>query len=114
MGAAGFRLGNIGAEFVLALWFLASVLMIAIVTYPILVARVRTDPRRCARGRFTYWGVLTGYSIGWMVAIQGFFEAEGPLSMYTILGLMVGAALGNLVGRIMVHRFNLQDGEVEV
>jgi hypothetical protein len=114
MGAAGFRLGNIGAEFVLALCFLTSALMIAVIAYPNLVARVRNDPRRCARGRFTYWGILIGYTIGWMAAVPKFFGAGLPLSLYMVLGLIVGAALGNFVGRIVAQLLNLKAEEVGV
>ena len=109
MGSASFRLGNIGGEFYASLFVFASAAALAVAAFPVLVAPVRNDQKRCARGRFTYWFMLLGYCVGghvaiWRIRVESF---SGPM----IIGFISGVFLGNVIGWLVGHRFKMQDEE---
>ena len=99
----------LGGDMFAFLLLAATATVIAVIAFAVLVAPVRDDRTRCARGRFTYWFLLAGYVIGGFVAIL--VGRSGESIVYACLGLVVGAAIGNIVVRIVGHRFRLQDEE---
>jgi uncharacterized membrane protein YfcA len=107
-------LPNVGAGFYLAILLLLSTAGLALVTFPVLVARVRNDPERRARGRFTYWFMLGGYCLGGLATGMGIGGFDRPFIVNPLLGLLTGAVIGNVVGRIIGRRFKLHDEEVRV
>jgi hypothetical protein len=113
MGVAGVRLGNIGVEFHLALLYLQQFAIHVVLAFPVLVVPVRNDPERCARGRLTYWGLLAGFGLGALANVFGLAEMAS-LSGRPMLGLLIGAVVGNVIGRFMGYRFKLQDERTRV
>jgi hypothetical protein len=114
MGVAGTRLGNIGGECFLALALVASTAAFAVVTFPFLVARVRNDPMRCARGRFTYWCMLAGYLLGGFATLLGLRDSDRPIMTNAVYGLVAGGYLGSMIGWAVGSRFKRQDEENRV
>src|SRR6266566_8339088 len=94
--------------YILAIWYLELFVFLVVVAFPALVVPVRNDPLRCARGRFTYWGILAGFFFGALVNIIGIGEMTS-LSEHPLLGLLIGAVVGNVIGRVLGYRFKLQD-----
>ena len=100
--------------FYLAMCFMFTAAALAVCAFPVLVAPVRNDPERCARGRFTHWFMVAGYCFGgfvWFVCFPILYEFSLTVYVNPLSGLMIGVVLGNVIGRILGRRFKRQDEE---
>jgi hypothetical protein len=104
-----FRIGNIGVEFYILLMYLFLTIAIAILGYLVLVAPYRENPKLCVRRRFAYWLGCVGFLVG---GVYFLFAPAGHFLCNPVVGIVFGAVLGDVVGRVVWLRLRQINEEV--
>lgn len=101
--------GALGGELIFLALLLFAAAALAVVGYVVLVAPVRENPRLCVRRRFAHAFGCAGFLIGGAYWVFGRWDRD-PLGD-ALVGLAVGAVLGELVGAFAALYLRAGKGE---